>query len=249
MPKPRKLPERQCTATSKRTGKRCRCAAMHGYERCPTHNALLPADARFGSRVQAREAATGVERRYPRLRETIEKEVEERAQAIVGAAIESLQATSLTVDREGDEHVHPDHLTRLRAADTLMQRALGRPSSEQTIHTDVQAVVVGLNGADPEIRERISELLGRRPVSPHEPAPRSHPVSTHSIGPVFAGQIERASVQEPDSQQPRDDGGGVAGDGQNGPGSVREGAAAAPTTHTQSQSPDPDPDDGSDGAG
>jgi hypothetical protein len=243
MPRPRKLPERQCTATSKATGKRCRCAAMHGYDRCPTHNVLLPADARFGSSVRARDAATGVERRYPRLRETIEKEVEQKAQAIVGAAIESLQATAMTVDREGAEHVHPDYLTRLRGADTLMQRALGRPSSEQTIHSDVQAVVVGLNGADLEAREHISALLGRRPARREEPAPRLHPVHTLPAGPVTAGDNERVSECEPDSQRHRD-GQGEARAGLNGPGSVRDDAAATLPTRSQPQSPESEPEDG-----
>jgi hypothetical protein len=251
MPKPRKLPKVRCTAISKRSGEQCKSAPMTGYPVCCAHNTALDEARRFGSHAQARTAsALAPHERYPRLRETIEKQVEAKAQAIVGAAIESLQATSLTVDREGAEHIHVDYLTRLRGADTLMQRVLGKPASEQTVHADVRGVVIGIDGADPETRQMVSKLLGRRLVTSPEPAAGLHPVSSLSNGPVFAGQIERASVQEPDSRQPRDGGGGVAGHGQKESGLGRDGAAAAPRTQPHSQSPEFEPDDGdSNGAG
>jgi hypothetical protein len=164
--------KRDCKGTNK-AGKPCKAAALTDNDYCRAHDPLLPAESRFGSTQQAREAATGVERRYPRLREVAERKLEAKADRIVDAQLEALDATRAVVVGDGaDAYVEmvPDFLTRLRAGDTLMSRALGKPAQEQTIHADHKVLAVNFDASDPDTRQLIGDILRRRPAS-RQPVP------------------------------------------------------------------------------
>ena len=157
----------RCTAIAKGSGERCRCARVDG-EWCRAHNPLEPAETRFGSPVQAREAAIESWRdrgRYPRLHEIVEREIERRAQEIVGAALDALTATALLVDKDGGEHIHEDARTRLAAAVALMDRGLGRPPTSGTLDVQSASVQVTLDARDPQARAALADVLRRRPAS------------------------------------------------------------------------------------
>lgn len=159
----RRLPPRTCHGMN-RAGKPCRVAPLKGGDYCRAHDPQLPEESRFGSTVQAAAAATGVERRFPRLRETLEREIEDKAERIVGAQIEALDATRITIDEEtGEVHVHPDYAIRLRAGDTLVSRALGRPGSEQAINVDARSIHFGVALSDDQL-ERVYGVLRDRPA-------------------------------------------------------------------------------------
>jgi hypothetical protein len=135
---------------------------------CRTHDPDLPADTRFGSPQQAREAATGVVRRFPRMRDVMERKLEEEADRIVDAQLEALNAERPIVVGDGPNatlELVPDYLTRLRAGDTLMSRALGKPAQEQVIHAEHQVLSVSFDGTDPDARAALAEVLRRRPAS------------------------------------------------------------------------------------
>lgn len=162
------MPPRNCKGTSKRTGEPCKAAPMKDADYCSTHNPDLPAETRFGSPQQAREAATGVQRRYPRLREVMAQKIEENADRILDAQIEALDATRAVVVGEGDdayvEH-HPDYLTRLRGGDTLLSRALGRPGQSLDITSESRSITLALDATDPETRTALHDFLRSRPAA------------------------------------------------------------------------------------
>lgn len=141
---------------------------MKDADYCATHNPELPAESRFGSPQQAREAATGVVRRYPRLREVTERKLEEQADRIVDAQLEALDATRAIVVGEGEdayvEH-HPDYLTRLRAGDTLLSRALGKPAQSLDVQSESRSITLTLDATDPETRATLHDYLRSRPAA------------------------------------------------------------------------------------
>ncbi len=160
------MPKRQCHGTNKR-GNPCGVAPLTGSDYCRAHDPQLPAESRFGSPEQAREAATGVERRYPRLRETVARKLEAKADRIIDAQIEALDATRAVVVGEGEDahvEVFPDFLTRLRAGDTLTSRALGRPHQTTDATVRSESISVAFDAADPETRRLLGDLLRRRPA-------------------------------------------------------------------------------------
>lgn len=169
MPTQPRTTKRQCAGTSKRTGQPCRCTGVlpNGYclAHQPPDSTLVPADQRFGSPAQARAAATGVKRRYPRLREIVEAEIEAKALPIVKAALEQLDAQALLVDKDGVEHWAPDGRTRLQAAQYLIDRGLGRPHQSSTVEATSRGLVVKLDGADPQARAQLAEILRSRPAA------------------------------------------------------------------------------------
>lgn len=99
------------------------------------------------------------------MREQVAAQIEANAERIVGAQIEALNATRLVVGEDGSAHVHPDFLTRLRAGDTLLSRALGKPGQELNVHAEHQSLVVNVDASDPETRDLIAGALRRRPVA------------------------------------------------------------------------------------
>lgn len=157
----------KCVGTNRRGGP-CGRAPLKGKDFCLAHppDTEEYAAIRFGSPEQAAAAATGVERRYPRLREVIEREIEDKAERIVGAQIEALEATRITVNEEtGEVHVHPDFAIRLRAGDTLVSRALGRPGSEQTINVDARSIHFDFDLNDEQLATVHGLLRGRPAIA------------------------------------------------------------------------------------
>lgn len=158
----RRLPPRCCKGLNKQ-GKPCRVAPLKGNDYCRAHDPNLPAEARFGSPEQAAQAATGVERRYPRLREALETKLEAHAELIVDRQLESLDATRAVVNElTGEVTFHPDYVTRAKVGDMLVSRALGRPGSEQTINVDARSIHFDL--LDEGALERVHGLLRDRPA-------------------------------------------------------------------------------------
>lgn len=154
------MSDRHCKGTNKQ-GKPCRVAPLKTGDYCRAHDPELPEESRFGSSIQASKASTGVERRFPRLREVLEAKLEENADRIIDAQIEALDATRVTMSEDGSEiHIHPDYATRAKVGDTLLSRALGRPTqqieSNQTPTILVQQLIV-----DPETRELAAALRRR----------------------------------------------------------------------------------------
>lgn len=159
----RRLPPRCCKGVNKR-GKPCRVAPLKDGEYCRAHDPELPEEARFGSSVQATKAATGVERRFPRLREVVEREYEVNADKIVSRQIEALDATKVVVNEvTGEVTFHPDYGTRLKSTDLILSRALGRPGSEQTINVDARSIHFDFDLSDEQLAT-VHGLLRDRPA-------------------------------------------------------------------------------------
>lgn len=119
---------RRCSGLNKR-GEPCGAFPLKTGDYCRAHDPNLPDEVRFGSSVQAGVAGGSPKPRYINLREALEREIEANAERIVGAQLEALEATRVTVNEEtGEVHVHPDYATRLRAGDTITTRALGKPT-------------------------------------------------------------------------------------------------------------------------
>lgn len=159
----RRLPLRTCKGLSKR-GKPCRVAPLKTGDYCRAHDPMLPDEARFGSAVQAGNASRGVERRYPRLREALERELEDKAELIVGRQVEALDATRVVVNEvTGEVTMHPDYSLRAKVGDMLTSRALGRPGSEQTINVDARSIHFDFDLNDEQL-SKVHGLLRDRPV-------------------------------------------------------------------------------------
>lgn len=159
------MPRRSCKGTSKRTGQPCKAPALTDDDYCSAHSPNLPAEARFGSPEQAGTAARGVERKYPRLREVTERKLEEKADLIVDAGLEALRATRMTVSETGEVHIHPDYNVRLRASDTLLSRALGKPGQSMEIMSESRVLTLQLDARDPETMSSLHEFLRSRPAA------------------------------------------------------------------------------------
>lgn len=137
---------------------------MKDIDYCSAHNTDLPADVRFGSPQQAREAATGVARAYPRLREVVARKIEENADRIIDAQLEGLDATRAIVVGEGESayvELHPDYLTRARVGDMLTSRALGKPATRIEGPSDGGALVNINLVTDHELRSAAADLRRR----------------------------------------------------------------------------------------
>lgn len=161
----RTIPARRCSAQN-RHGEQCKSAAMKGLDVCHAHNPAIDAAERFGSPQQAREAGRlgGKATRYPRLREIMERKLEEQADRILDAQIEALDATRLIVSEDGEAHIHPDFLTRLRAGDTLLTRAVGKPAQTVDVTAETRSVTLTIDASDPAVRSAVHDLLRSRPA-------------------------------------------------------------------------------------
>jgi len=105
--------DRRCQGTN-RAGDPCGAAPLTGSRWCSAHDPQRPAATRFGSREQAAEAATGVQRRTPSLTEKLRERVEQESDRIIDPYFEALDAG------ESAE-------LRMRAATALLDRVFGRP--------------------------------------------------------------------------------------------------------------------------
>ena len=105
--------DRRCHATNTR-GDPCRAAPLRDSQWCSAHDPQLPAAIRFGSREQAAEAATGVQRRTPSVTEQMRERVERESAAILAVYFEALDAGETAE-------------LRMRAAERLLDRCFGRP--------------------------------------------------------------------------------------------------------------------------
>jgi hypothetical protein len=169
-PMPRKPPARSCKGQNKH-GKPCKAAPLTDNDYCSAHDPTLPEETRFGSSTQAREASLlKPSTRFPRLHEVVERRLEERADDVIGTALKALSATSMLVDKDGNEHVHEDARTRLAAAVALMERGMGKPAQTTNVNADVRAAVLTVAANTPEQRHAIAEVLRARPgVSSTQP--------------------------------------------------------------------------------
>jgi hypothetical protein len=168
-----------CKATAKSTGEPCKSNSTLPNGLCVAHQTRaaefgeepipLPDGTFFGSAEQSRRSASGVSKRYPKLQEIVEREIEDKAEYIVRAHIEGLIASRMHVDSRGEEHIHPDHDTRWRAAAALLDRALGRPvAADEAVGTANVSVNIALI-ENPALRDRAAEL--RRAIATGRPGP------------------------------------------------------------------------------
>ena len=176
----------RCEGTN-RAGDPCRAAPLRDSRWCSAHDPQRPAAIRFGSREQAAEAATGVQRRTPSLTEKLRERVERESDAVLAPHFEALDA---------GENVE----LRMRAAERLLDRVFGRPRqamelaaaaeregqfAEQTAAKLVEAMMdfarrLGHPPGDPEVRAAAREALqlvaARDPMSPAAPNGSARPV-------------------------------------------------------------------------
>jgi hypothetical protein len=155
---------RKCRGTNKRN-EPCRAGPLKGGDHCAAHDPNRPDADRFGSSVQAARAGASDKPRVPKLTEVLTRRVEAEAEAIVGALFEGLDATSgmaIRVGRGVDEIVDvPDYGTRLRAAQLIFDRMLGRPK-QQTEITGAEGgplEVATLIRPDPERAQQVGKML------------------------------------------------------------------------------------------
>jgi hypothetical protein len=174
----------KCKALSSTTGEPCQSNSVMANGLCVSHQRVAKdfgvepiacSDGLlFGSKEQVQKAASGnPSKRYPKLQEVLEEKLEQLAEQIVGAHLQGLIASRMTVDARGEEHIHPDHDTRWRAAAALLDRALGRPVAADE---PAGAVDVTVNLAlieNPVLRDRASEL--RRAIAAGRPGSKFGP--------------------------------------------------------------------------
>jgi hypothetical protein len=154
-----KLPAVRCKALNK-AGEPCRSPSVRSDGFCVAHSPMPMSNGEvFGSPEQTRKSATGVSKRFPKLTEIVERELEAKAEEIIKAHLEGLIATRTHVDAKGGEHVSPDHDTRWRSAAALLDRALGKASSSDetaaspSVNVDIRLI------EDPLMRDRARDLL------------------------------------------------------------------------------------------
>jgi hypothetical protein len=159
----------KCKALNKQ-GEPCKSPSVRADGYCNAHSSLPMANGEvFGSPEQTRTSATGVSKRYPKLTEIVEREIEAKAADIIQAHLEGLRASRLHVDAHGGEHEHPDHDTRWRAAAALLDRALGKPGPGDGEMANPNVSVNIALVTDPAMRERAAEL--RRSIAATRPGP------------------------------------------------------------------------------
>lgn len=83
--------------------------------------------------VRAGRAAGGAATKKPRARDVLRQELErvarEQAPQLLGVFTEALRAEKYVAAGPFKTELVPDHLVRMKAADSVLDRALGRPGS------------------------------------------------------------------------------------------------------------------------
>jgi hypothetical protein len=159
-----KLPARRCKATTK-AGEPCRSPSALSNGFCVSHQRLAeePIPDKNGELFGSPEQVKRAQRdrgslKFPRLQEVVERELEAKCEEIVKAHLEGLIATRTHVDAKGGEHTSPDHDTRWRAAASLLDRALGKPSPSADETANMTNVVNIELIENPEMRLRAEQL-------------------------------------------------------------------------------------------
>lgn len=143
----------------------------------PEHGSPEWHAANWGSAAQAAEAGKlgGQARRYPRLYEEMQRQIEESAAEIVAAGLDATRATKPVVveiqerDAHGrtvmhqEIHEYPDHFVRLKAHETLANRAFGRPHQAVDVNQETRELKLTIDARDPEVRDQLHSFLRRRP--------------------------------------------------------------------------------------
>lgn len=126
-------PKTKCAGTSKKTGQPCNAYALTDGPYCLAH-----ADAETREKVGfIPDNGKGGRPKNPRVVDVIREKVEARADEILGAMFEALEADqgiALSIKGGGMEIACiPDHRTRLMAAKDLLDRAYGKPKQQTEI--------------------------------------------------------------------------------------------------------------------
>ena len=115
-------------AAQNRAGEPCKAHPLKGTDRCRAHP-IAPDPARFGSPEQAAEAGASP-KPARKLTTILLRKLEARADDVVEALLEGLEADKAVVVASGDTaevEMVPDVPVRLRAAAEIWDRAEGKP--------------------------------------------------------------------------------------------------------------------------
>jgi hypothetical protein len=121
--------ERKCLGSNAK-GTPCQAAPLSGSKWCRAHDPNLPDETRFGSPEQAGKAGASPKPRTLKLREELNRQVEEKAATIVDVLFDALLADKGVIVGSGETafvELVPDHAVRLRAVQELFDRAEGKP--------------------------------------------------------------------------------------------------------------------------
>lgn len=89
----------------------------------PAHRELIAAARAAGGTASAKPRARDV------LREELERVAREQAPALLGVYTDAMQAEKWVATGPFKTEAVPDHAIRLKAADSVLDRALGKPGS------------------------------------------------------------------------------------------------------------------------
>jgi hypothetical protein len=161
------MAKRRCKGNTK-AGKRCKAPPLKNANYCRAHDPSLPDDARFGSPDQAAAAGRvgGGHNRKPRMTEEFRERVDQLIEVIVAVHLEAMTATRPIQVGYGESAYTaeiPDHRTRLAAANSLLDRAHGRPrqSTEITGEGGGPIRVSEQAFADPKVRKAMADVVKR----------------------------------------------------------------------------------------
>lgn len=138
---------RKCAGTN-RAGAPCRANPLRVSDFCSAHDPDRPDDQRFGSRVQATAAATGVQKRVPGVMERMRERVEAEADAILAPYFEALAG--------GDDG---DIEQRMRAAERLLDRCFGKPKQSAELSG---ALSLDERALEAELESELEALVAAR---------------------------------------------------------------------------------------
>lgn len=163
------MAKRQCKGTNA-SGGPCGATPLKGKPHCFAHDKESQESARFGG------AQPGAGRpRVPRVTEVMREWVEEHAEQLLSAYVDGLDATLIDTVMIGDgesmrwETSYPDHDMRMKAAEKLQDRAVGKPRQriEHAGSEDLAPISVEFS-LDDKAREAIAGVLRRRPAARSE---------------------------------------------------------------------------------
>lgn len=128
-------PKRRCQGTTK-AGKPCKAAPLKDGAYCCAHDRTRSDDDRFGSPAWSSRAGASPKPHVPKLIEALAAKVEEHAEQLVQAYIDALAADRGVVVGFGENaelELVPDYAMRVRAADAIYDRLLGKPRQQTEI--------------------------------------------------------------------------------------------------------------------
>ena len=149
---------RHCRGKNKK-GDACKAAPLKDSGWCSAHDPNRPDETRFGSPQQAGRAGSSPKPRTLRLMEVLAERALERIDEVVGAFFEGLTAERAVVGGSGESaelELVPDEALRLRAAEAIFDRLVGKP--RQAVEHMSEGGGPVMHAAIPTDDERVAEV-------------------------------------------------------------------------------------------